>query len=332
MYGVDIEIVAENSKETTVRCSSPPSSGVSPLGKPIMQQICGFTAARSALRACFPVDEVAEDDAGLCLLPCVKACVLEGLLCRLSVHPKTQERAIGTALHTAGVRFDPKAFSHVVSVYCGGDGRLEAAVTPRAASFDVLCFSAPPPHEESSAVCRARYKLDELQIRSQAFARCLSQRDPCVALDIGASPGGWSAFLSEQRGWEVMACDPGKLDASVVSRSNVTHLQCMVQSVDWPSLGLPERPFGLIVSDMNGLDCRDEMRLMLSIIEGQLRAGGGLLVVTLKLPQKCSPSQAEKLSRESIAILEGSGRCKVEDALWLLANRNNERTLVASVC
>ena len=164
-----------------------------------------------------------------------------------------------------------------------------------------------------------------------AFQDCLAQPVPGVALDIGASPGGWTSFLSDRPGWQVVACDPGELDQAVVGRSNVTHLRCMVQTVDWSALpGLGSTPFRLIVCDMNGLDCRDEMRLMLSLLP-LMQPEGGLLVVTLKLPQKCSPAQAEKLSLESTAILHESGRCEVSDSIWLLANRNNERTLVVSV-
>jgi hypothetical protein len=112
--------------------------------------------------------------------------------------------------------------------------------------------------------------------------------------------------------------------------------------------------FSLLTCDMNGMDCRDEMRLLLGL--APLVQAGGLLVVTLKLPAKVSEAHAAKLQGECVAILEGgsdgssggggvdggggggggvggggaaTGAFRVCGSFWLLANRNSERTLVA---
>ena len=52
---------------------------------------------------------------------------------------------------------------------------------------------------------------------------------------------------------------------------------------------------------MNGMDCRDEMRLLLGL--APLVQAGGLLVVTLKLPAKVSEAHAAKLQGECVAVL-----------------------------
>ena len=90
------------------------------------------------------------------------------------------------------------------------------------------------------------------------------------------------------------------------------------------------KPCDLVACDMNGMDCRDVMRLMLTVVP-YMKRGSALLVVTLKLPHKCSQGQAEKQMSEAVAILEDSGIFLVTDRRWLLANSNNERTVVAKM-
>lgn len=50
-----------------------------------------------------------------------------------------------------------------------------------------------------------------------------------TALDIGASPGGWTAFLAEKFD-KVIAVDPGALDETVLARPNVTHIKSRLDS------------------------------------------------------------------------------------------------------
>ena len=79
---------------------------------------------------------------------------------------------------------------------------------------------------------------------------------------------------------------------------------------------------------MNGMDGRDLMRLMIELTAFVKPSSDAMLVVTLKLPAKVSETHADKLVKESIEILEKSV-WRVTGRFWLLANRSNERTLVA---
>ena len=261
-----------------------------------------------------------------------------------------------------------------------------------------------------AAICRAQHKLEELRVRSGEFDGLLrraaaaadaaagaaaadgaatgaagrkaagqdgrstdaaaAQQQLLTALDVGASPGGWTWYLAQHPFARVFAVDPGALAPAVAAAPNVTHLQEWVQAVDWAAqhggaaataggartgssssstaAALPG--FSLLTCDMNGMDCRDEMRLLLGL--APLVRAGGLLVVTLKLPAKVSEAHAAKLQGECVAILEGGsggsgsggggggvdggstgvgggGAFRVCGSYWLLANRNSERTLVA---
>ena len=79
-------------------------------------------------------------------------------------------------------------------------------------------------------VCRAYYKIKE--IIEYYFPLWgwdhLWPRDG-IAVDIGASPGGWSQYLSQiTKG--VLAVDPGNLHPEVLKLSNVIHVPCLVES------------------------------------------------------------------------------------------------------
>jgi 23S rRNA C2498 (ribose-2'-O)-methylase RlmM len=51
-----------------------------------------------------------------------------------------------------------------------------------------------------------------------------------VVLDMGASPGGWSLFLSTvAKVAHIHAVDPGALDDSVLALANVTHHRMKIQ-------------------------------------------------------------------------------------------------------
>ena len=65
---------------------------------------------------------------------------------------------------------------------------------------------------------RAETKLREILARFE-----ISLPADARALDIGASPGGWTKVLAEHA-TEVVAVDPGMLDPSVTALPNVRHL------------------------------------------------------------------------------------------------------------
>ena len=109
------------------------------------------------------------------------------------------------------------------------------------------------------------------------------------ALDMGASPGGWTKVLADY-GFHVSAVDPGDLHPSLKNHPNITHYKSRIENVQF------EIPFEIIVNDMN-IDPQDTARIMNSL--APRLADNGLAIVTLKLPFY----DVERAIGESIDIL-----------------------------
>jgi len=125
---------------------------------------------------------------------------------------------------------------------------------------------------EPGRVSRAEFKLLEAL---ETFGIALPPRG--VALDLGASPGGWTRVL-RQREQYVTAIDPGKLDPRVAADPKVRHLRMLAEDY------LADEPdrFDVIVNDMR-MDARDSARLMAAYAD-QLYPDG-VVIMTLKLPE-----------------------------------------------
>ena len=118
-----------------------------------------------------------------------------------------------------------------------------------------------------------------------------------VALDLGASPGGWTRVL-RQHDQYVTAIDPGEMDARTVQDRGIRHKRMTAEGY------LADDPdqFDIIVNDMR-MDARDSARLMVKYA-GQLQAHG-IVIMTLKLPeQKREPviDHAFNILREAYTI------------------------------
>lgn len=90
-----------------------------------------------------------------------------------------------------------------------------------------------------NAICRAQYKLSEAMVRTGVFQVPYEHKQPCFlesrgiitpkgpAIDIGASPGGWSVFLSSRGYSPVYAVDPGQLRISPEQHKSIIHLRML---------------------------------------------------------------------------------------------------------
>ena len=123
---------------------------------------------------------------------------------------------------------------------------------------------------EDDQVSRAEFKLLEAMNVFRAELPTSGK-----ALDIGASPGGWSRLLAE-RGLQVDAVDPGDLDVRLKGNKRITHLRKRIQDYN-PG----PKYFTTIVNDMK-MDARDSVEIMLRFAEKL--SPGGIAVITLKLP------------------------------------------------
>ncbi|MCE7982583.1 MAG: 50S rRNA methyltransferase [Caldilinea sp. CFX5] len=126
---------------------------------------------------------------------------------------------------------------------------------------------------EEEQVSRSEFKLLEAL---EIFKIQLPARG--VALDLGASPGGWTRVL-RQKDQYVTAVDPGELDPRVAKDRGVRHKRMTAEQY------LADEPdqFDLIVNDMR-MDARDSARMMVAYAKQLYRHG--LVIMTLKLPEQ----------------------------------------------
>ena len=124
---------------------------------------------------------------------------------------------------------------------------------------------------EDDQISRAEFKMLEAL---SVFGLSLPSNG--LALDIGASPGGWTRMLAEA-GLTVDAVDPAELDPKLRGNRRVRHLRKRIQEYQAGS-----KKFRAIVNDMK-MDARDSIEIMLRFASRLEPDGLGLM--TLKLPQ-----------------------------------------------
>jgi 23S rRNA (cytidine2498-2'-O)-methyltransferase len=210
----------------------------------------------------------------------------------LPYKPFDVNQAVSQAVIAAtGAELDVRAPEQVISVVCAELSpavvdRLPQALRPgpHAALYGLIGLSTPAQNlsdwaggarrfaREEGQVSRSEFKLLEA---FEVFGVELPPRG--VALDLGASPGGWTRIL-RQRGQYVTAVDPGALDERVTGDPGVRHMRMTAEAY------LRDEPdqFDLIVNDMR-MDARDSARLMAAY--ARLLYPHGAAIMTLKLPE-----------------------------------------------
>jgi 23S rRNA (cytidine2498-2'-O)-methyltransferase len=163
---------------------------------------------------------------------------------------------------------------------------------------------------EEGQISRSEFKLLEA---IEYFRLELPARG--TALDLGASPGGWTRVLREFEQY-VTAVDPGELDARLAKDRGIRHRRMTAEAY----LASDPDPFDIIVNDMR-MDGRDSARLMVGF--ARLLYPHGWALMTLKLPeQKREPilEHAFAILREAYTIA-GARQLfhnRSEITLWLL--------------
>ncbi|MFV0439753.1 MAG: SAM-dependent methyltransferase [Lachnospirales bacterium] len=131
---------------------------------------------------------------------------------------------------------------------------------------------------------RVRLKRDDEQISRASFKleECFIEfgitRKFKKAVDLGASPGGWTKVLAD-RGTLVYAVDPAKLDTRLKKYTNIKFFNMLSQEF----VSKTSETFDLIVNDMK-MDAIKSAEIM-----GQLQhllEDDGYGIITLKLPEK----------------------------------------------
>ena len=177
----------------------------------------------------------------------------------------------------AGVAMDCRHPEQVVSVLCTPDAALLGV------SGTTLNRSEWPGgkhrfKKDDEQVSRAEFKLLEalsvFELNLPAKGR---------ALDIGASPGGWTRLLALS-GLEVDAVDPGYLDKRLFKNPRIHHMRKRIQEY------LPgSKSFVAVVNDMK-MDAQESVEILLGFSDRLERGGFGLM--TLKMPRHSSARQA----------------------------------------
>ena len=187
-----------------------------------------------------------------------------------------------------------------------------------------------------------------------------------TALDVGAAPGGWTACLAA-RARRVVAIDPAALDSAVLALPNVTHLRLRADEATAKLLGGEVDGVGSVggVGGVGGdggdggggdgvgggvagggvggggaaaaascellvCDCNMDAIIVcqeLLLPLAPLLAPGAGLVLTLKLPRRCSNHRVGAIAADCARLLAPAfDGARTEH---LFANTGNERTLLA---
>ena len=201
----------------------------------------------------------------------------------------------------------------------------------------------------SQRVCKAVLKIEEIfDVRDwDTHVDGVEQ----VALDIGASPGSWSAWLLRrmvqkhtdmvQRGMlegyptpRVVAVDPGDLTAEVLALEGVKHVRAFVAKDDPVSMaqiasavegGGERQRADFLVCDMNRHPS-EAAALMEAIASANLLANGARLVLTLKLTGKAEVVRKKQIA-EAVAVL---GPCFIDVQVHHLFGNTEYETMVTA--
>lgn len=173
-------------------------------------------------------------------------------------------------------------------------------------------------------VCRAHWKLQEVFDRYDHATP--SRSSALTALDCGASPGGWTQFLSQELDCGVIySVDPGQLDPSILQLPSVQHWATTIQRA-LPRLKENKVNIQIWVSDMCLKDTDQQVGLLLEARKMGVVGTGTFFVITIKVITGHSSTTFDLVVREQMKRLEGIS--KNVQQLHLFTNRSSERTIV----
>ena len=168
-----------------------------------------------------------------------------------------------------------------------------------------------------------------------------------TALDVGASPGGWTKFLADRVDGKVIAVDSGLLHEDVLAMKNVVHLKTLLleKKLDGAAFSnaaedqgesIPEnytdtlaaiasstdKAINIVTCDIN-VNPRDAVEISLRSIP--ILAENAVVIITMKLSSRAADAKKRYLA-EARDLL--SKYCSAVEDHWLFANTFMERTLV----
>jgi 23S rRNA (cytidine2498-2'-O)-methyltransferase len=187
--------------------------------------------------------------------------------------PFQVNEALAARLAAAGHAIDVRAPEWVLSVALAG-GTVFLGVSAARDNLSDWAGGCRRFAREAEQVSRAEFKLLEAL---EMFS--IPIRSGGSALDLGASPGGWTRVL-RARGLTVTAVDPAALDARLADDPGITHHRETAQAFLASQKAQPAA-FDLLVNDMK-METGASAALMVQA--ARLLRPDGFAVLTLKLP------------------------------------------------
>lgn len=141
---------------------------------------------------------------------------------------------------------------------------------------------------------KSREQISRAELKLEEIFQVLKIPSDCagLALDLGASPGGWTRIL-RQHGFEVWSVDPGDLALALGRDPGVHHARTTAGNF----FDSTDKRFNIIVNDMK---MAPELSAKMMRDAAKLLRPGALAIMTLKIGQH----QPVEVVRYSLRILE----------------------------
>ena len=179
----------------------------------------------------------------------------------------------------------------------------------------------------SVIICRAQSKLQEVWTRYPYPLP--SGKDTLKALDVGASPGGWTWFMAS-RVKHVTSIDPGALDPQVLALENVSHISKRIEDYlddEKNENGDDDsKKVDIWVSDMCLQRMEAQVDWLLKAKECGVVGSGTFFVLTLKCILGHSKHSYDPQVKAQVDRLKGVAN--LVHSLHLMANKAGERTIM----
>ncbi|MEX1020259.1 MAG: SAM-dependent methyltransferase [Litorilinea sp.] len=200
------------------------------------------------------------------------------LLTEVAYRPLAVNDAVATIVQDmVGAPLDVRAPQQVVSVVViqNAEGQIEALLGVSTVVQNLSDWAGGVRRfaREEGQISRSEFKLLEAL---DVFGIELLPRS--TALDLGASPGGWTRVLRAKELY-VTAVDPGEMDPRLKTDRGIRYKPMTAESY----LRNDPDTFDLIVNDMR-MDARDSARLIAQF--APYLYPHGVVIMTLKLPQQ----------------------------------------------
>jgi len=175
-------------------------------------------------------------------------------------------------LNADGYILNVKHPQQIISIFMDQDQFYIGVSSPARYNLSIHAGGMRHYAKDSQIISRAAFKLMEaievFDIRVQPS---------WIALDLGASPGGWSKVLLD-KGLQVTAIDPGLMDESINKHPNLKHYQETTQKFMERNM---VQKYRLIVNDMkmNANESIDLTNGFAPYLDDE-----GYVIMTLKLP------------------------------------------------